>query len=459
LYRSNAKLLTRIFRKPYVSVSEKISELSPIHCHSDDTICLYTEMIWISRLRASEASRRSQSFTGRSRHNRMDNTARATRERHFSSSQPKRLLALDGGGVRGIISLAFLERIENILAERTEGSPFCLADYFDLVGGVSTGAIIATGIALGRSTAELIDLYLNMSRQTFKPRYFMGGTFASKFDSAALRHALNDKFGNESLGSDNLRCGLGIVAKRLDTGSVWLFHNHPQGPFFSPESDSQNSVPNRDLLLVDLLCASTAAPTYFAPEVIRVSPKTTGLFVDGGVSPHSNPALLMMMLASLKGYGFRWPVGSDRLSLTSIGTGSPQFKLDARSFALKPALLLAIASLQSLMDDCNWLTQTLMQWLGETPTRWHMDSEIGDLADDSLESPLVHYLRYDAYLSHEWLQQRLGLMFTPAKLARLQRMDLPYLAPELLEIGRQAAELQVKAEHFPVSFDGKNPTS
>lgn len=383
----------------------------------------------------------------------MVDTPRLTREEHFYSVQPKRLLALDGGGIRGIISLAFLERIEQILKERMGYSQFCLADYFDLVGGVSTGSIIATGIALGRSTADLIELYLRLSHQSFKPRRFMGGMFASKFDASALRNALTDQFGAETLGSDHLRCGLGIIAKRLDTGSVWLFHNHPKGPYFFPESDSKTSTPNRDLLLVDLLRASTAAPTYFAPELIQVSPNAKGLFVDGGVSPHNNPALLLMMLATLQGYGFRWPVGADRLLLASIGTGSPQLKLDMKSFIRRPALLLAVDALRSLMDDCNWLTQTLMQWLGDTPTRWHIDTEIGDLAGDSLESPLVHYLRYDAHLTAEWLERRLGLVLEPSKLERLKEMDLPHLAPELLDIGRRAAELQVTAEHFPARFD------
>ena len=70
------------------------------------------------------------------------------------------MLALDGGGVRGIVSIAFLERIEELLKERSgRGDDFRLSDHFDLIGGTSTGAIIAAGLATGRTVAEVKDLY------------------------------------------------------------------------------------------------------------------------------------------------------------------------------------------------------------------------------------------------------------------------------------------------------------
>ena len=89
------------------------------------------------------------------------------RDAHLFGPGPKRILALDGGGVRGIISLAFLERIEALLAARAgrearrgggpAAPPFRLGDYFDLIGGTSTGSLIATGLALGFSVGQLIE--------------------------------------------------------------------------------------------------------------------------------------------------------------------------------------------------------------------------------------------------------------------------------------------------------------
>ena len=72
----------------------------------------------------------------------------------------KKLLALDGGGIRGIITLEFLSRMESLLRERLgAGDDFVLADYFDYVAGTSTGAIISTCIAMGMSVAEIQSFY------------------------------------------------------------------------------------------------------------------------------------------------------------------------------------------------------------------------------------------------------------------------------------------------------------
>lgn len=375
-------------------------------------------------------------------------------ERHLFHVGPKRILALDGGGVRGIVSLAFLERLEAILKERTGRIDFRLADYFDLIGGTSTGALIAGTLAIGYSTAQLIELYLNLGTRGFRRSPWYSSLWAAKFDGKALRAVIMEHFGSTTLGSDKIRCGLGIVAKRLDTGSVWLFHNHPRGPFFAPEHSPPELVRNADLLLSDLLRASTAAPSYFAPELIEVGPGVRGLFVDGGVSPHANPALLLLTLATLKGYGFRWPLGAERLMLTSVGTGATSIKPKADWVLRRPAIMLAIESLRSVMDDSDRWGQTLLQWMSDSPTPWIMNGEVGDLKDDIIGgNPFLRYLRYDAPLSDEWLERILGLQLQPEEVASLREMDRPENMERLLEIGRQAAEKQIKPDHFPARFD------
>ena len=90
-------------------------------------------------------------------------TAPSARDRHLFAPGPKRILALDGGGVRGVVALAFLKEIERTLAAQA-GRPVRLCDHFDLIGGTSTGAIIAAGLALGHSVDELIDFYQNSRR-------------------------------------------------------------------------------------------------------------------------------------------------------------------------------------------------------------------------------------------------------------------------------------------------------
>jgi len=80
---------------------------------------------------------------------------------------PKRILSLDGGGIRGIISIGFLERIESQLRERNGSPDLLLCDYFDLIVGTSTGAIIAVCIALGMDTATIKNLYLEIGSNSY----------------------------------------------------------------------------------------------------------------------------------------------------------------------------------------------------------------------------------------------------------------------------------------------------
>jgi patatin-like phospholipase/acyl hydrolase len=67
---------------------------------------------------------------------------------------PKRILSLDGGGIRGVLTLQFLDRIEAMLRNRTGIPDLVLCDYFDLIGGTSTGSIIAAALACGFSVAR-----------------------------------------------------------------------------------------------------------------------------------------------------------------------------------------------------------------------------------------------------------------------------------------------------------------
>ena len=77
----------------------------------------------------------------------------------FTSLSPKRILSLDGGGIRGALTLGYLERIESILRQRYKNPNLVLSDYFDLIGGTSTGAIIAASLAIGKSAAEVKEKY------------------------------------------------------------------------------------------------------------------------------------------------------------------------------------------------------------------------------------------------------------------------------------------------------------
>lgn len=376
------------------------------------------------------------------------------RDRRLFGPGPKRILALDGGGVRGIISLGLLERLERLLGERA-GRPVVLADYFDLIGGTSTGAILATGLALGMPVAELIELYLSLSKKGFRGARFHGGVLIPKFRTAPLLAQIKRQVGEETLGSARLRTGLAMVAKRIDTGSVWLFHNNPRGAYFDAVAHQPGSIANRELKLAQLIRASTAAPTFFQPERIEVARGVEAVFVDGGVSPHNNPALLLVMLATLQGYGIGWPTGQDRLMLTSVGTGHRPLSPERLPSRGAPAAALAVLALRSMIEDGSQLVETMLQWLGTSPAPRRIDGEVGDLAGDQLgPAPQLHYLRYDLEFTPTWMKRVLGLDKSEAELARLDQIDRPELAPELLDLARTAAERLIDGAHLPAAFDG-----
>ena len=87
---------------------------------------------------------------------------------------PKRILALDGGGIRGVLTLEFLLELEKQLREKLQrGEDFVLSDYFDLIAGTSTGAIIATALALGMSVEDVRRFYLECGREIFTKSHFL----------------------------------------------------------------------------------------------------------------------------------------------------------------------------------------------------------------------------------------------------------------------------------------------
>src|SRR5215475_10101240 len=80
----------------------------------------------------------------------------------------RKLLAIDGGGIRGVLSLEVLQRVETILKEQNGGGDdFRLADYFDYIAGTSTGGIIAAGLSIGLSVEEVLRFYTESGAQMF----------------------------------------------------------------------------------------------------------------------------------------------------------------------------------------------------------------------------------------------------------------------------------------------------
>ncbi len=270
---------------------------------------------------------------------------------------PKRVLALDGGGVKGILTLGMLKVLEDELRVRAHGSPsFRLSDYYDLIGGTSTGAIIASGLALGLSVDELTTLYQRLGPEVFGKTAGDGVFLQSKFDSRKLRRALHSVLSTKTIGSEELKTGLAIHAKRIDTGSAWVITNHPLGIFYDPPADS-SVFPNKRYRLTDLVLASAAAPTFFDEITIDIEfdqnrrPTQKGYFVDGAVSANNNPGMQLLMLALEPSYKFGWRSGGDNLMMTSCGTGSRRPSVDGKAFQGLPPGLRGVHALRAMVYD------------------------------------------------------------------------------------------------------------
>ena len=383
-----------------------------------------------------------------------------TRDQHLFGPGPKRILALDGGGVRGILTLQYLKRLEALLRERSGHDPaFRLSQYFDLIGGTSTGSIIATGLALGWSVEKLETLYNELAEQVFQKSIFRHGILQSKFPRTPLMKALTAQFEDRTLGSEDLQTGLMIMTKRLDTGSPWPLMNNPKGRYFDPVVKKGKTVPNKDFLLREVVRASTAAPHYFNPERLKISSKADGTFiegafVDGGVSPHNNPALQLLLIATTEGFGLKWPTGADNLLLVSVGTGTQEIRMSANDIMEMSSAKVALQALSSLMNDCDAMNQTMLQWMSRSPTAWKIDREIGDLQGDVLGGKeLFSYVRYNVVLDREWLQCNLHVELQASEVKGLQEMDKAENMSKLALLGAAASQIQIQPDHFPEQFD------
>ncbi|MBK8501024.1 MAG: patatin-like phospholipase family protein [Saprospiraceae bacterium] len=266
----------------------------------------------------------------------------------------------------------------------------------------------------------------------------------ASYDYKTLEKSLRDIFKATTLGSEEIKTGLCIVAKRADTNSVWPLINHPQGKFFDTWLGKNRNIP-----LWQAVRASSAAPTYFAPQMIDVGDGQSAAFVDGGVSMANNPALTALMVATLKGFPFHWEMGEEQLMLVSVGTGYSVFK--KQTGEIKQAWLKTWAQNvpDMLMQDASWQNQILLQWLSNSPTAHYIDMEIETLRDDYIgDKPLIKYLRYNFPITENELNGLgLGRSFSQDDVESLIEMSNAGNRQLLYDIG-VAASTEVKVEHF-----------
>lgn len=376
---------------------------------------------------------------------------------------PKRILALDGGGIRGALTLGYLKHIEDLLRKQHKNDKLLLADYFDLIGGTSTGSIIAAALAIGMSVDEIKQKYFELGTKIFGKKYKwyrifeLDNLIKSKYDDTALEEELKNVFGDTLLGDQNkVKTALCIVAKRADTNSVWPLNNHPKGKFYDSGQGNNKAIP-----IWKCVRASAAAPTYFLPQSIEVGGDNGfAAFVDGGVSMANNPALQLLMVATLTGFPYHWQLGEDKLMVVSVGTGMTKFKKLPQKIGKSHLLDWAANLPEMFMQDASWQNQMMMQWLSRSPTAHEIDREVGVLSEDILSDEpgrkegLLHYLRYNVFLDVEDMNARFKPIkpYTQKEIDDLAAMDNAKNCQKLYDLGYLAGTQEVKESHFPEVF-------
>jgi predicted acylesterase/phospholipase RssA len=383
------------------------------------------------------------------------------------SDRPRRVLAIDGGGIRGALAVGLASRLEAVLRAKLGRPDLVLADYFDLIGGTSTGAIVAAGLALGRDTDDLRQLYLRLGPRVFRRGMPRIPLIQPRFDPRRLEQVIREELGAATLETAAWKTAFAAVAKRVDTGSTWIWTNCPRSKYWagSPThaaagSPAHRTIPNKDYPLAAIVQASAAAPFYFDMVRMEVVEGDPGAFFDGAVTPHNNPSLLLAQTALAPAYGFSWAPGADQLMIVSIGTGAPRPIRPAWARTRRPlaAVWTALYALTSMSYDSSQLAISMLQWLGTSPQPWMINREVGTLEGASPGPPLWTYVRYDAPLEAAWLAQHLDDPPPASQLPKLARLDDDTQVPALFDIGRRVGERLILPEHFRDVFDPAPPS-
>ncbi len=213
----------------------------------------------------------------------------------------KKILTLDGGGIKGIYSLSFLSKIEEYL-----GKP--INKYFDLIVGTSTGGIIALGLGKGYSATDLLNFYESMGKEIFSGNRYLNAIKHlgfGKYKNEILKKCLEEKFGETQLGESKIR--LVIPSQNLDNGDVHLYKTAHNERFKGDYKEKMTTIG----------MATSAAPTYFP-----IFQAPNGLYLVDGGTYANNP----LAIAAVEAVGIlNW--SPEDLFILSIGCTNEQLNI------------------------------------------------------------------------------------------------------------------------------------
>lgn len=231
----------------------------------------------------------------------------------------KRVLAIDGGGMRGVYTSVYLSALAKEIAKKRGTGALDVGKAFDLIVGTSTGGIIACALAAGVSLDEVTNLYRKHGKEIFPrkmPSRFNFDLFCQLFNrqnylargTKALQRVLekDEAFGNETIGQvyDRRGIALAIPAVEMTRHKSWVF-----------KTSHLNGTRDNGFRLVDVCLATSAAPLYRSMARVEnpTSPGNYHVFVDGGLWAN-NPVMVGLIDA------VQMAEPDERIEIFSLGT-------------------------------------------------------------------------------------------------------------------------------------------
>ena len=372
----------------------------------------------------------------------------------YGLRRPRALLSLDAAGIRGLITLEILARIEAVLASRsTDPTKFRLANFFDFVAGSGSGAFFAIALAQGRSTKELLEFFTAYASEMFGEQVRPFGSLFSTNPippSSRFFEVLQEFIGTErTLSPEGLQCLLMILVQNCVTNAPWPLTNNPLAKF----NDSIRADSNRLFPLLPFARASLSWSPRARPEVFKLDsmPQPVRLS-DGTFTPYANPAFLLYQMATAKPYRLEWKRGERNLLLVSVAAGDQWSILRGTRSPTNIDDLLAPFMVITTMDQ-----DVKCRTVGRCIHGPVIDREVGDLIAREPDGQTVA-LSKDTGRDFTYVRYQMDLH--PSELRSLGAGDLGLCDPErvfnlrsrsdldsLREVGKLCATA-VAEEHF-----------
>lgn len=305
--------------------------------------------------------------------------------------QMRRILSLDGGGIRGLVTCRWLAAVDRALA--AAGRPPIPAS-FELLAGSSTGGMIACGLALGRSPDDMAAIYRERRHVIFPgmparlwsrtARLLSHGPSAPRYDGRGLENVLQEVFGDTRFGE--------VSVPTLVTAYDTVGRKPVVFKSFKPS--------HADLLVRDICRATSAAPTYFPAHPLVVEGSLRAL-IDGGVVAN-NPTACAVAEALRKD---RVADCSRDLTVLSVGSGERVRPIDVASAREWGALEWVTPIIDVLFDgNADAVDYIVQQLVGDgyfrlqTPLTIGLDDldDVSDTNIQALEALAAHYLQEQA---------------------------------------------------------------